>query len=355
MKILYLMSVDWGWIVQRPHFLALELEKYYEVKVVYLKQYIKRWESQKKIAPPAMSKYGIYLPLQEKIPLLKKISDYTFRKAIGDFINYDAIVIGTPMMYPFIENYKGKVIYDCMDNYVALEPDDKLKQQIAVYENELLQRADLVLVSSLKLKKLVESSKACSNVVLVRNGYNNSNIYKIKPATIKNQYKIGYIGTISSWMNFELLNNCVKRFDNISFHLLGPAPGYETKATEKIIFEGMIEHSLLYCKIQDYDCLIMPFVLNDIILAVDPVKLYEYISFGKCIISVYYNEIARFSDYVYFYHNEEEFFDLINELSEKGFPSKYNEEQQCDFLGNNSWEIRGKTVDESIKHLWDKT
>ena len=97
----------------------------------------------------------------------------------------------------------------------------------------------------------------------------------------------------------------------------------------------------------------MPFVLNDIILAVDPVKLYEYINFGKCIISVYYKEIERFSDFVYFYKDENEFVQLVDYLKTKGFPAKYTEKQQREFLENNSWEVRGKLINESIECLWN--
>ena len=349
------MPTDWGWIVQRPHFLALELGKYYDVKVVYLKQYIKRWKSQKNILPPANSKYGLYLPRQEKISLFRKISEVTLKKAMGDINGYDAVVIGTPMMYSFIENYRGKVIYDCMDNYVALTEDESMKKEVELCENQLIERSDLILVSSKKLADFVYGRRKEANVVLVRNGYNNKNTYEIKKEETREQYHLGYIGTISSWFNFKMLHRCVSEITNVMFHLLGPAMGYEAEAEDRIVLEGVIEHEALYDKIQNYDCLIMPFVLNDIILAVDPVKLYEYISFGKCIISIYYDEIARFEDFVYFYHDDNEFVELVENLGKKGFPAKYNKAQQREFLESNSWEVRGKLVDESIKHFWDKT
>ena len=40
-KILYLMHVPWGWIKQRPHFIAENLSKYYKVNVFYKKAYKK--------------------------------------------------------------------------------------------------------------------------------------------------------------------------------------------------------------------------------------------------------------------------------------------------------------------------
>ena len=138
---------------------------------------------------------------------------------------------------------------------------------------------------------------------------------------------------------------------DVYYHIIGPR---EVEAIENsnIVFEGTVEHAKLYEYIKDYDALIMPFIVNDIILSVDPVKLYEYISFGKCIISVYYPEIERFEPYVYFYKTQEEYDELINDLKEKGFPPKYSSEQQKRFLKENSWEYRYKAIKESIEKLF---
>ena len=116
----------------------------------------------------------------------------------------------------------------------------------------------------------------------------------------------------------------------------------------QINYEGIVEHSKLYMFIQDYDCLIIPFIVNEIIKAVDPVKLYEYIAFGKCIISVYYEELEFFKEFVYFYTTHEEYHNLIEDLMQKGFPPKYNIRQQKKFLIENSWEERYKQILEAI-------
>ena len=160
---------------------------------------------------------------------------------------------------------------------------------------------------------------------------------------IKKTYTIGYFGTIAEWFDFNLLENSLNIFDNVEYRLVGPnAANYIGK--KRLLLEGVVQHSELGAKIKDYDALIMPFVVNDIILAVDPVKLYEYISFGKCVISVWYPEIDRFSPYVYFYRTQEEYMNLLTELIRTGFRPKYNEKQQIEFLKDNSWDARYKTI-----------
>ena len=38
----------------------------------------------------------------------------------------------------------------------------------------------------------------------------------------KRNYIIGYVGTITSYFDFELLENSLEMFDNIEYHIIGP-------------------------------------------------------------------------------------------------------------------------------------
>lgn len=110
-------------------------------------------------------------------------------------------------------------------------------------------------------------------------------------------------------------------------------------------------YQLLHQYIIAKSILIMPFVLDDVVLYVDPVKLYEYIAWGKCIICSYYPEIEHFSDFVYFYQNEDEYIQLINEMCEKGFPAKYCKRQQEEFLKQNTWDSRMYTINQELMEM----
>lgn len=348
-KILYLMNVDWAWIAQRPHFLALELGKYFDVTVVYLKQYIKRWKSQTAVQQTNKEAHGIYLPKQESIPVFQKISDWSARRAMGNLENYDIIWIGDPSYFHFIEEYKGKIIYDCMDNNAAFADTKEREQKIREMEQALLQRADYIFCSSVYLRNQIAKQVGLNKITLLRNGFRSNDIKPIKKVQLKARYKLGYIGTISSWMDFDILRTALDTYEDIEIHMIGPRAEQTGKDYHRrLIFDGVVEHNNLYEKIADFDCLIMPFIINEVTLAVDPIKLYEYISFGKCILSVYYDEIKRFENMVYFYYDTSDFVRKIGMLREKGFPTKFNEEKQGIFLEENSWESRGKIVRQRI-------
>ena len=98
------------------------------------------------------------------------------------------------------------------------------------------------------------------------------------------------------------------------------------------------------------DALIMPFTINQLILSVNPVKLYEYIWSGKPVISIEYPESLYFSDFVYYYRDSESLIEQYRTLKSNGFKAKCQDTSRIhDFTNNNSWVSRVKSVVEYIK------
>lgn len=348
MKILYLCQVSWEWILQRPQILALQLEKDYSCTVVN-----KKYILGKKLTP------NNTFPKQlVTVYLLPKSNIYHFLRIVNSFIynqvvkmvskKYDAIWICHPSSFNAVsKDYRGIIIYDCMDHHSAMARTSDRKKVFDL-EQKLINRSDVTFATSEKLKEVIPG---LMDAILVRNGYRSSlTASKIKATKIKDKYTIGYFGTIASWFDFELLEDSLNHNSRVEYRLLGPVdPSINTNLNSDIIFQGIVEHAKLGEVVQEYDALIMPFKLNDIILAVDPVKLYEYINLGKCIISIRYPEIERFEPFVYFYNTYEEYTSLLEMLSQNGFPVKYNEEQRKRFLEENTWDARYEIIHQKIE------
>ena len=352
-KILYFMGVDWYWIKQRPQILAEYLAQDYDVTVVYIKELFQKQslrkdqdELEKSIAVPV-------IPYRDKSRCGYSLQRLLFHKVTKHINEYDTVWIGHPLLYRYIpQTYKGKIIYDCMDNHEALCKDIKIRATIHETEIQLIQRADLIFASSTGLIEKVIKKGGKGKTLLVRNGVILNEIHAPQPPkkNVKERYKIGYFGTIAEWFDFPLLLESLKANPDIEYYLWGPVSVPSVPKHERLIFEGIVEHRCLWEKVKDMDCLIMPFKLNDIIEDVDPVKLYEYISMGKPVISVYYKEVDRFGSYIYFYKSLQDYNEILHEIFTENF-AKYDTFMQQEFLNANTWAERYSNIEKAMIDL----
>lgn len=358
-KSLYLMNVDWKWIKQRPQFIAEELSRRCKLICVSPHWYNrKRLQTREDSSLNAINMREFFgVPFGNKSIAVRKINNglrSIFTWCILKKYQPDLLYVTAPEQYgAWMKRYKGKIIYDCMDNHVALSKNEKAKFIIKKKERKLTGCADIVLASSIKIKENLVSNyhKDPSKIFIVRNGYGGELLDKSREVCNNNEnryLKLGYIGTVSSWFDYDLLLDSLKRNDELEYHIIGPILGGRKVYHKRIIYEGVIEHSDLDKKVAEYDGLIMPFVVNDIVAAVDPVKLYEYINFDKPIITIYYNEIERLRPFVYFYRNADEFDKAIDKIRHDGKP-KYSEEERLRFLKDSSWNSRVKEIENIIK------
>lgn len=348
------MGIDWYWIKQRPQFIAELLAKDYDITVVYQKEIVKKIELRKNRDELKNSLALPILPYRDKSFIVHTIQRFIFEQRIKNIHEFDMIWIGHPLLYRYVpSSFQGKIIYDCMDNHIALCTDLKIKEVICKSEEELIGRADLIFVSSMNLKKRIETKYQYMNAVLIRNGFNAGTIYRPSALHAKEKVRIGYFGTVAEWIDFSVLCNTLEKVEEIEYHLWGPVLAVKIPKHSGIMMEGVVEHKQLWDKAKDMDCLIMPFKVNDVIEDVDPVKLYEYISMGKTIIAPYYNEIERFAPYIYFYHNEEELIELLSKLRKGELMSKYSELQQEEFLTNNTWYKRYEIIRINLLRIMD--
>lgn len=354
-KMLYLMHVSWYWIKQRPHFLAIHLSEILDTEIVYPKSIRHFWS--KKTAPKNC-KGILQLPLS-RFSFIEKMNARLYRRALKQKLkNSDVLWIGHPADYAIIADLvpsKTLLVYDCMDDLCEFPGNNSESaiQSIVALERNLLQRADHLIVSSQRLKEVLQKRyQTEKNIEIVNNAIDNSFLDE-KPLVCsidypdkKNYCDLMYFGTISEWFDFPLLMNALEKFPNLRLILIGP------KCTnipehERIVHLGTQAHSSLPAFMEQAEALIMPFVINDLILAVNPVKLYEYLISSKPVISCDYAEIRPFGKFVYSYNSEIQFIDLINQLVNHALttPSK---SERMQFLKANTWQGRVNSINELL-------
>ena len=352
-KILYFSHIDWNWIKQRPQFIAEGLRNTFDVSVLFMFQVRNRKNLQKRSYRKENAKPFFLIPFAGRFSVISKLNrvftklqfKYHLKKEKPDYL-----YITYPLQDEFLsENCNCKIIYDCMDNYTALCPEF-MYEKIFELEKSLVTKADYILVSSNNLKlKLCEryGDFIESKISLVRNGYNGSILEADAKLPAENkEFVVSYIGTVGKWFDFDLLKKSLDDFPMLKYRIIGPVDT-DVLMHDRIEYVGTVEHSKLYGTIKDTDCLIMPFVLNEIVEAVDPVKLYEYINYNMNILCIKYDEIERFEPFVHFYSDYDSYKEQITSLIENN-EIKYDSSARFEFLSSNGWISRVKTIEQVI-------
>ncbi len=351
MRICYIMQVDWNWIKQRPHFLAEEMAKRNEIIVFYPYSFNRRGLSEN-ISSISYIKRYFHLPFRGRLKALAYIDlllnklyfYYVLRKA-----KPDCIWVCSPVLIKYLLVDSKNLVYDCMDDYYSMSSNPSILKD----EKTVVNLSKMIFVSSVSLKeKLISRYNADKEkIYLIRNGFDGVPISTEGcPKASDDNFHLCYIGTISEWFDFEKIEYLLNNTENTIIDLFGPLGKIDQNKLkhERIKYHGTVKHSELYNTIKCFDCLIMPFVVNEIIESVDPVKLYEYINFQKNIISVEYEEIRRFDEFVFFYNTEEDLVSIVMGLM-KSNVLKYSKEMKDEFLENNTWKRRANDIESLLR------
>lgn len=361
-KVLYFSLVTWKWIKQRPHFVALELAQYANYNVDYRYQEL----------------YGKYMPNEEGKHVKNKIEKNTnfhvkpfkifpattnFRTKINSiwsvirtsFWNYDKIILTHPNQTDFffmkLQKIKGtKIYYECMDNYEGWEQD---VEGFRNKQSRLIGCSEHVIVTAEKLRnKLVEMYNCENKITIVRNGYDHNLFEKFKKVKTNLKHpNIVYIGTVDDWFDFESIIKFAENNKTFNIDIIGPINDNVKKfineiKSKNIKFHGPIEHNFVPQYIFDSDVLIMPFIVNDIIEYVDPVKLYEYLYMKKPVVTTYWKELEQFKGMVYFYDGPKDFDRKVKEAITKKFECTSAYEK---LINDSKWNERLKEYIKVIK------
>jgi GT2 family glycosyltransferase/glycosyltransferase involved in cell wall biosynthesis len=201
-----------------------------------------------------------------------------------------------------------RVVYDCMDEWDSFPG---MKPQLLVAEERLVAEADLVTVSGRRL--LEKWSGRNAHVELVRNATDFSHFAAPPSERLLDEVKrpiVGYFGAIAPWFDVELLAQVAARRPDCSFVVIGGVFDVDVDSLTRlpnVHFLGQQPYARMPAYLHDFDVCMIPFVVNEITAATDPVKFYEYISLGKPVVSTHMPELEPFADLLYLAGDVEDF------------------------------------------------
>jgi glycosyltransferase involved in cell wall biosynthesis len=216
------------------------------------------------------------------------------------------------------------VVYHCVDENSGFSGTDKTV--IRSLEQRLMEKSDCVFVSS---DVLLETKRQYNpNTFLVTHGVDVSHFRKACskdtaiPEDISSLRKpvIGFFGLIADWVDLDLFRFLAKSRPDWSFVLIGKIVT-DLKAVEgvpNIHFLGQKPYASLPGYAKAFDAALMPFVINELTLAANPLKLREYLAAGLPVVSSAIPEADKLRNVLRVARNHEDFLAALQQIVDSG-------------------------------------
>jgi glycosyltransferase involved in cell wall biosynthesis len=298
-----------------------------------------------------------YIPISGRFPL-DKITWWVWNllfkqtmKRLG-FIR-PIIWLSQPNMSCFIGNFNEKlIIYHVVDEYLSYgEMDVETRAKVEKLEQQVLEKADLVIVVSEKLH--ATKSVLNKHTYLVPNGVDYASYSKAltddtpMPSDISQLPKpvIGYSGLISRRLDLGLIGYIAKSHTEWSLVLIGEVNdgGCESELNrlremKNVYFLGIKEITQVPHYVRVFDVCIVPYKLNEQTENLSPLKLYDFMAMGKEIVTTDFPIAREFKDILHIAKSKETFVNcIVKTLSEKN-KSLFAKRRQI--AAQNTWEDR---------------
>lgn len=155
-----------------------------------------------------------------------------------------------------------------------------------------------------------------------------------------NRKKLVYTGNIGLRIDYDLISDIAKKLPDFDVYMIGPKDpqyfrGQKLMDHVNIHFTGPKSYEELPAYIQYADVCFIPFECTDLTYHIYPLKLNEYLSAGKPVISTPFTDFKDFGDLVCIAENAEEFAVMVREG-----------------VCNNTADLKEKRIQLASKNTW---
>jgi glycosyltransferase involved in cell wall biosynthesis len=194
-----------------------------------------------------------------------------------------------------------KVVYYCVDDHASFSGYDR--EQVLRDEADLCRRADLVVTTSMTLQEA--KAPLNPNTLLVTHGVDYEHFARAMsdhlpaPADIGDipHPRLGFFGLLRDWVDLDLVAAVARARPEWHVVLIGDstvdlAP-YRGMANMHFLGRKSYADLPAYCR--QFDVGLIPFKVNELTRAVNPIKLREYLAAGLPVVSSPMPEVRLYS------------------------------------------------------------
>jgi glycosyltransferase involved in cell wall biosynthesis len=243
------------------------------------------------------------------------------------------------------------IVYHCVDEYGAFSD---AAGAIRDRERELLAKADMVLVCSSPL--LRSKQELNPRTYLITHGVDYEHFRRATEVTtpvaleLQNLPRpiLGFHGLIADWVDLPMLAELARLRPGWSIVLVG-RPDTDLGPILKLPNVHVLGHRP-YARLPEYlrgfDVALLPFVVNELTLNANPLKLREYLAAGLPVVAAPLPEASRFQGLVAFAGSADEYLREIKALLEQGMagPSGARSER----VAGETWDCKVEQIERAL-------
>lgn len=248
----------------------------------------------------------------------------------------------------------SRMVYDCMDHH---EGFGNVSEELLALERSLLHDADLTITTSEYLDQIVAGQT--KNSVVIRNAGEFEHFAKRPTSIYRDQQGrkvIGYYGAIAEWFDQDLVEAIATRFSQCRILLVGADTAnakHRLGRLPNVEFVGEVPYAKLPYYLYGFDVCLLPFKVIPLTLATNPVKVYEYLSSGKSVVTVDLPEMKQFGDLIKVADSTVDFLAAIDAaLNLSDDPTTINKRRA--FAKEQTWKHRVATLISHVESIVDE-
>lgn len=301
------------------------------------------------------------LPFHGK-PGIRKINEFLISQTIIRGCNNlgfqkPILWVLAPHIAPVLNKVKGKmIVHWCTDKHSEMPGVER--DPIAAMENDLINKSDVIFTVNKQLYSQIKPINA--NTYFTQHGVDISHFGKALDSELpipEDMKKIphpiiGFFGLIEEWIDQDLFVYMAKLRPSWSFVLIGRAATDISRisAIPNIHLLGSHSYSKMPLYAKCFDVAIIPFIINELTLDSNPLKLREYLAAGLPVVSTPLPEVRKYEPIVYIAEKYDEFLEKT-ELA-LNTNSQALIQERLSIVAQDSWDARVDEISRIVKsHL----
>jgi glycosyltransferase involved in cell wall biosynthesis len=278
-----------------------------------------------------------------------------YHRIASEYNIVDPIIV---TMFPSAVDFMKAVncplkVYYCVDEWLELPGIHRRDWELM--ENELLDHADALIVTSRDLER---KGRSCCPIMYLPHGVDIEhfsrdaiNAHAIPRLSQLRRPIVGFFGVIGEWVDLDLVATMARTNPEVSFVLIGKSivsMGLVAKCSN-VHYLGAVPYAELPSYGRHFDVGLIPFTVNRLTKAVNPLKLMEYYALGLPVLATRLPELEIAPGPAELASNAQEFCDKLGAiLSHEG---DHYRPHALEVARRNTWQERAEQFSAFVESL----